>query len=170
MRGILVVRLLLAAVAVASGVAAGLLGDRGQWVPTFFLGVAVVLLWVATRPLHPVVAPLYRLRLRSAWTDWTEALERWYASDDPEATAEALLATDGILLRVSTMKPPAADRAEHERRVAGLAAYARALHAWADARRTGDEAGLSAASERLRSARDALDRPEPAAPRPHPAA
>ncbi len=156
MRGVLVIRVLLFVVAAGAVAAAGLLREQDGWVPALCLVLAAVLLWIVTRPAHPVVAPLYRARLRSAWTDWTEALERFYASDDPDATGEALLATDGILLRVSTMKPPAAERAEHERRVAGLAAYARALHAWADARRAGDDDAAADAAARLAAARDAL--------------
>ena len=132
---------------------------RGTEVPelSVVLGfVALTLAWIATRPLHPPIPPLYRARLRSAWGDWVDELERWNDREDERAFEETERATAGLVERLRGMKPPASERADHEQRVAALTAYADALAAGHAAQRAGDSRAIAAAAERLHAAREAL--------------
>jgi hypothetical protein len=118
--------------------------------------IALALAWIATRPLHPPVPPLYRARVRSAWDDWLDALHRWNAVEDERGAAERERATDGLAERLAAMKPPPADREEHAERVRTVRAYAAALRECHAAQRAGDEAALGAAAERLHAVRETL--------------
>ena len=144
------VRALLALVAAGAGAGAVLVLRSGHpSIAAVLAAGALVLLWVVTRPLHPPVPVVYRVRLRGAWTDWTERLEVLLAAEDPRALVEAQRLTDELEVRLRTTRPPRADRAEHERLVAAVAAYGTGLRAWRGALEAGDEAALRAARNAL---------------------
>lgn len=142
--------LLLAVAAVFVGAGAALGGEIGDAVAPVMAMVGAGIAFVATRPWHPVVPPLYRRRLRAAWEDWVEAVERHQARGDERGAAEAQLATEHLVVRLHGLRPPRADRAEHDARLRQVDAYADALRAW---RQAPHDPGAAA---RLQAAHDAL--------------
>jgi len=140
--------LAVAGVLVVSGAAFG--GEIGEAVAPVTAALGVGVAFVATRPWHPIVAPLYRRRLEGAWTDWAEAVERWQARGDAKGAAEAQLATEQLVERLHGLRPPPAERERHTRRIAQVTAYAEALHAWRQA------PAHPTVAARLQAAHDAL--------------